>query len=248
MNAKTSDRGFLPLDAAAQALQDLYRVLNPADHHLETHLHCLCEHAVELIDDADMAGVTVLDEEGNASSATWTSGSVAEIDQLQYRSWEGPCIEAAESAKIVVADRNVAMERWPGFAAAAASYGVGSYLSIPLPPLEPGVRAGAVNVYGSSPDGFARSEVALLNLFTTAAGYAISSAERYRSAHQIVVQLEDALASRAVIDQAKGVLIAVHGVDADAAFAMLVDKSQRSNTKLRVVAEELLANMGIADT
>jgi AmiR/NasT family two-component response regulator len=51
--------------------------------------------------------------------------------------------------------------------------------------------------------------------------------------------------SRAVIDQAKGVLMAVHGVDADGAFAMLAETSQRSNTKVRVVAEELLASVRI---
>jgi AmiR/NasT family two-component response regulator len=48
-----------------------------------------------------------------------------------------------------------------------------------------------------------------------------------------------------VIDQAKGVLMAVHGVDADGAFAMLAETSQRSNTKVRVVAEELLASVRI---
>ena len=165
------------------------------------------------------------------------------VDELQYRSWAGPCIEAAESEQIVVADRTTASERWPGLASEARRFGVQSFLSIPLPALEPGVRAGAVNVYGSRADGFARSEVALMNLFTTAAGYAIGSTERYRGARQLALQLERALDSRAVIDQAKGVLMAVHGVDADGAFAMLVETSRRTNTKVRVVAEELLASV-----
>ena len=64
----------------------------------------------------------------------------------------------------------------------------------------------------------------------------------------MALQLERALDSRAVIDQAKGVLMAVHGVDADAAFAMLVDRSQRTNTKLRAVAEDLLASVRITET
>lgn len=245
--AATGDRWFPPLDATAQALQDLYLALNP-DEHVETYLNRLCEHVVELVEDADMAGVTVLDQEGSASTAALTSQAVAVIDELQYRSGVGPCLEAAESAEIVVADQNAAVERWPGFATEARTYGVASFLSIPLPPLEAGVGTGAVNVYGCRPDGFARSEVALMNLFTTAAGYAISSTERYRGAHQLALELERALESRAVIDQAKGVLMAVHGVDAVAAFEMLVEKSQRSNTKLWVVAEELLASVRITDT
>ncbi len=189
--------------------------------------------------------MTVLDEEGAASTAARTSREVVMVDELQYRSWAGPCIEAAESEQIVVADRKAASERWPGLASEARRFGVQSFLSIPLPALEPGVRAGAVNVYGSRADGFARSEVALMNLFTTAAGYAIGSTERYRGARQLALQLERALDSRAVIDQAKGVLMAVHGVDADGAFAMLVETSQRTNTKVRVVAEELLASVRI---
>lgn len=246
-SAATGDRWFPPLDATAQALQDLYLALNPAEH-VETYLNRLCQHVIELVEDADMAGVTVLDEEGSASTAALTSQAVAVIDELQYRSGAGPCLEAAESAEIVVADQNAAVDRWPGFASEARTYGVASFLSIPLPPLEAGVGTGAVNVYGCRPDGFARSEVALMNLFTTAAGYAISSTERYRGAHQLALELERALESRAVIDQAKGVLMAVHGVGAVAAFEMLVEKSQRSNTKLWVVAEELLAGVRITDT
>lgn len=246
-SAAGGDRWFPPLDAAAEALQDLYRALDPAEH-IEKYLRRLCEHAVELIEDADMAGVTVLDEEGTPSTAARTSREVAMVDELQYRSWEGPCVEAAESAEIVVADRVAASQRWPGLSSEARRFGVESFLSIPLPPLEPGVRAGAVNVYGSRADGFARSEVALMNLFTTAAGYAIGSTERYRGARQLASQLERALESRAVIDQAKGVLMAVHGVDADAAFAMLVDKSQRTNTKLWTVAEDLLASVRTVET
>jgi len=193
--------------------------------------------------------VTILGEEGTPSTAARTSREVALVDELQYRSGDGPCIEAAESSEIVVADRIAASERWPGLASEARRFGVQSFLSIPLPPLdEPGARPGAVNLYGSRSDGFARSEVALMNLFTTAAGYAIGSTERYRGARQLALQLEQALESRAVIDQAKGVLMAVHGVDADAAFEMLVDKSQRTNTKLRVVAEDLLASVRITET
>jgi len=134
-SAAVGDGWFPPLDAAAEALQDLYRVLNPAGH-IEKYLNRLCEHAVELIEDADMAGVTVLDEEGAASTAARTSREVAMVDELQYRSWEGPCIEAAESEQIVVADRTTASERWPGLVSEARRFGVQSFLSIPLPALE----------------------------------------------------------------------------------------------------------------
>ena len=244
-NAATGEQCPL-FGSAAEALEDLYQVANPTIH-VHTYLDQLCEHAVRLIGDAAMAGVTVLDLDGSAATVARTSAEVAVIDELQYRSGAGPCIEAARSVRIVVADEFTATERWPQFAAAAATYGVESFLSIPVPPFEPGMRAGALNVYGICPDGFATSELALMKLFTIAAGYAISTTERYRGASGLARGLGQILDSRAVIDQAKGVLMAVHGVDADDAFGMLVEKSQRSNKKLRIVAEELLASVRITD-
>ncbi|OYD60961.1 GAF and ANTAR domain-containing protein [Rhodococcus sp. OK302] len=241
-NPSNDNDWFPPLDAATQALQDLYRTLNPTDH-VETYLNKLCQHAVELVDDADMAGVTVFDRDGNPSTAALTSPTVRAIDELQYLAGVGPCLEAVEKFEVVVADQDAAAQRWPGLAAEAKTYGVVSFLSVPLPPLEMGVRTGAVNLYGTRSDGFARAEVALTNLFTTAAGYAIMSVERYRGARNFALQLERALDSRAVIDQAKGVLMAVHAVDSETAFRMLVETSQESNKKVRLVAEELLASL-----
>lgn len=243
--AVSGDEWFPPLDAAAEALQELYRALNPADH-VQTYLTRLCEHAVDLIEDADTAGVTVFDQGGAAMTAAATSQTVVVVDRIQYWSGSGPCIDAAGSEEIVAADQEAALARWPGFAAEAATFAVLSFLSIPLPPHESGPGA-VVNLYGSRFDGFARSEVALMKLFTTAAGFAIAETERYQGAREVALQLERALDSRSVIDQTKGVLRAVHGVDADAAFAMLVDKSQHRNRKLRVVAEELMDSVRIVE-
>ncbi|MBX9152100.1 ANTAR domain-containing protein [Rhodococcus qingshengii] len=80
-------------------------------------------------------------------------------------------------------------------------------------------------------------------MFATAAGHAIISLTRYRDTREDAIEFERALNSSAAIDQAKGILMAVHRVDADTAFHMLVRTSQLTNTKLRVVAEELLASI-----
>ncbi|MDV8070899.1 GAF and ANTAR domain-containing protein [Rhodococcus sp. IEGM 1366] len=229
-------------DATSRALQRLYESLDWAAD-LDAALTRLCEYAVELVADSDMAGVTLVDSDGNPYTAACTAPVVERIDTLQYLSGAGPCLEAAEGLDVVVAAHTDAVCRWPGFCAEARRYGVNSFLSVPLPSLPPGVRSGAVNLYSARCEGFRHSQAAVLTLFVTAAGYAITSGERYRDARHRVIQSERALDSRAVIDQAKGVLMAVHSIDADTAFASLVETSQRSNTKLYIVAEELLAGL-----
>ncbi|MEU7481976.1 ANTAR domain-containing protein, partial [Lentzea sp. NPDC042327] len=80
----------------------------------------------------------------------------------------------------------------------------------------------------------------LMRLFTTAASVTIASAQRWQRSRDHIDSLEKALASRAVIDQAKGVLMAVHSCSADEAFTMLVQRSQHENVKLRYIAKNLL--------
>ena len=229
-------------DETARALEGLYESLDRAVH-LDAALTRLCEYAVELVADSDMAGVTFVDTDGNPYTAACSAPAVERIDALQYLSGAGPCLDAAEGLDVVVAARADAVCRWPGFSAEARRYGVFSFLSVPLPSLPSGVRSGAVNLYSARCEGFRQSQAAVLTLFVTAGGYAIMSGERYRDACRRALQSERDLDARAVIDQAKGVLMAVHSIDADTAFASLVETSRRTNTKLYIVAEELLAGL-----
>jgi AmiR/NasT family two-component response regulator len=91
--------------------------------------------------------------------------------------------------------------------------------------------------------GFGALDTALLELYTTAAEAALRGARRYVTARETVGQLRTALTSRAVIDQAKGMLMAVHRVSEDEAFGMLVKLSQEQNLKLREVAERFVADV-----
>jgi AmiR/NasT family two-component response regulator len=102
---------------------------------------------------------------------------------------------------------------------------------------------GSLNAYGHDDGVFAPVDSSLLQLLTAAAVAAVGNARRYPRSQGLVQQLRAALVSRPVIEQAKGVLMAVHGVDADRAFAMLVDRSQRENVKLHEVARRFLTNL-----
>jgi GAF domain-containing protein len=174
-------------------------------------------------------------------TASATSEVVGDLDGDQYRIGDGPCLEAIRSGKIVRTAVSDATERWPHFARGAREAGFGSFLAAPLVADEQ--FSGAVNCYGRQDDGFAETEAQLLELYTAAVEAVLRVYHRYLRARDTAEHLRTALTSRAVIDQAKGMLMAIRQVDADDAFAVLVEQSQRENTKLREVAEQFVARV-----
>ncbi|WP_246098188.1 ANTAR domain-containing protein [Rhodococcus spelaei] len=102
-------------------------------------------------------------------------------------------------------------------------------------------------MFGYTDHGFGEVEEAMLELYTTAATGAIRSARRYRRAVAVIEQLRRALESRAVIDQAEGVIMAARGVDAAGAFVVLVEQSQHQNVKVRELAERIVGEMNSGD-
>lgn len=193
-----------PLEVAVQALREFCRTVESTDP-LESYLTMLCMHAVEVVADADMVGVSLINGDRIPRTVACTAQKVREIDDLQYQAWQGPCLEAAEGNEVAVADQDLACRRWPGFAAEARRYGVASFLSVPLPYLDGGsplgVHRGAVTAYSSLPDGFGKTQTAMMDLVALAAGYAIMIAECCRGVRTVAVELEQVLGSGAVVDQ-----------------------------------------------
>jgi GAF domain-containing protein len=233
------------LDEVAAALEGL-RTEIADEEPLPAVLQRLAETAVKGIADADAVSVTMLDDAGPRTAAT-TEELVVGIDRDQYDAGRGPALHAAHTRQPVRAAVREDEQRWPEFVASAQRSGVQAYLSVPL--LLDGASEsddellGALNVYSRTASAFDPFDERLMQLFTSGASAAISNARRWHHARQRVRHLEIALTSRAEIDQAKGVLMAVHGITADEAFARLVEQSQRQNTKLREVAHELLGSM-----
>ncbi|MBB5954169.1 GAF domain-containing protein [Saccharothrix tamanrassetensis] len=224
------------LDEASEALEELAGVL-AGEQSLSEVLQQLAESASRVIPDAENVSVTIVGPDG-ASTAAATDEKVISIDVDQYAAGDGPCLEASRTQRPVRVSVEGAREQWPEFAVAAERAGVRAYLSAPLV-VEDSVL-GALNLYSSEEWAFDPFDEALLRLFTTAASTSITGFRRYERSHQLVAHLERALESRAEIDQAKGVLMAAHGITASEAFQRLVDESQTHNTKLRVVARNLL--------
>ncbi|CCH32584.1 ANTAR domain-containing protein [Saccharothrix espanaensis DSM 44229] len=188
--------------------------------------------------------VTLLSDDGPVTGAT-TGREASEVDVAQYRAGEGPCLEAVRIGEVVRAVAAELPDRWPAFAEQAEGLGVAGYLSAPLCFDED--TPASLNLYSGHADGLRALDVALLELYTTAVEAALRNARRYLRAREQAAQLRQALASRAVIDQAKGIVMAVHRVSADEAFAMLAARSQRENVKLRDLAERFLEDLLAAD-
>jgi GAF domain-containing protein len=201
-------------------------------------LQAVCEQVVQVVPGADMASITLI-QDGDPRTAASSDRRARDIDDEQYKTGDGPCLRAAATGNITRIEVGTADELWPTFAASARAEGVGSFLAAPLP-VDDGVH-GAVNLFGFGDHGFANSDSKLLDLYVTVVVFGLRSLRRHAATVRQTGQLRQALATRAVIDQAKGILMAVHKVTADEAFGMLVRLSQDRNEKLNDVAAEFVA-------
>jgi GAF domain-containing protein len=227
------------LDEVRDALADLSQVLD-REEDLGRLLQRGVDQLVRAIPLAEMASVSVL--RGDAAETVASSDErVWAIDADQYAAGDGPCLEAARSGQIVRLSQEQAQERWPEFARSARAAGMASYLSAPLVIDEK--FAGALNLYSTQAHGFGDLDEALLRFYVTAATAAIANARRYAEARMLAENLGRALDSRAVIDQARGVLMALRGLSAQEAFDELARESQNTNTKLRDIAARVISGV-----
>jgi len=197
------------------------------------------EMAVEAIEGCDVAGLLLL--EGDAlSTPVHSDRAVADLDDLQRLSGEGPCVDAIAERRIVyVADlAEVANgSSWSLFARQATGEGLRSALALPL--TTNGI-VGSLNLYGRYPVAFGVLDRAKAVLLATLAGLALVSAHAHEDEVNLNAHLHDALSTREVIGQAQGILMERERITADHAFDILRRASQNLNRKLRDVARDLV--------
>lgn len=185
----------------------------------------------------DMASVTIING-GRPSTPIHTDPRAGDLDSAQYRSSRGPCLEAYNDQRVVREKISENADRWPEFSAAAQRAGVRSVLAVPL--VTSDRPLGALNLYSKSPGGYdeAAEETALL--FSEQAAVACANAEVYWRTYTLTEHLREALESRDVIGQAKGILMVRRGCTPEAAFEALRKVSQHRNIKLRDIAEQVV--------
>ena len=165
------------------------------------------------------------------------------MDTSQCDVGDGPCLTAARERRTVRIEVVPADERWPAFTEAARVAGVASSLSVPLELGDgdgDGEYGGGLNFYAPVPGGFSEEDEELAVAFALQASIVVSNAHAYWASFELTRHLTAAMVSRAIIEQAKGIVMATHRCSTDDAFDRLRRQSQVENRKLRSVATDLV--------
>jgi hypothetical protein len=197
--------------------------------------------AAELTDGAAACGIT-LRYDHHLLTVGSSDPRVEVLDETQYRSRTGPCLEAMATGRVVDSPDTRAEERWPEYTEVAREAGLRCSLGLPL--TLDGDTFGAMNLYGfEQAEAFGRAERRRAEVLAGHAAGTLRLASRQVRDAELMEQMERALRSRTTIDQAMGIIMAQQGCGADQAFALLRAQSQASGTRLRDVAALLVAQV-----
>ncbi len=223
-------------------MEELWRDLSQvvlADRSLDDVLGEVTDIAARGIPGAESTSITLVRGE-KAFTAAHTGEIALAADELQYERGYGPCMDAGRAGVVIRIDDMRSEQRYPDYTLRVVEVGVRSSLSMPLP--YQGSAIGALNIYSTRPQAFSsvESEEAATAV-AEAVAVAVANADAHDRLAEHARNMRLAMESRAVIEQAKGVLMAQRGVDAEQAFEILRQASQRSNRKLRDVAAGIVA-------
>lgn len=237
MNIRKSQIIAEAVTEAVTAIDVLARALHIEDARLQPTLDVIVANAAAAHPAAQDAGI-ILFTGGKLIPQATTGHAPQVLDLKQQEAGDGPCIECARKQTLIqVADTGDEM-RWPQFAATARACGVHSLLCMPLWVSER--TLGALTLYSPQTAAFSPGDTRLIGLFATLAALALHEAQR-------TDQLREAISSRDVIGQAKGILMERHRISGDAAFAALSRASQAANVKLIEVARHLAESGELLD-
>ena len=197
----------------------------------------VAELAKQTIAGAAEVSVTLLHDD-KVASVVFTGSLASQLDERQYQAGFGPCVDAALSGTTIAIENTADSPAYPDFARLARRHGITHTLSTGLPVQRRTI--GALNIYGTNEAAFDDTTRELATAFASYAAVALANADLYASTADLAANLQRALDSRAVIDQAKGILMRDHRISPDAAFDLLVQRSNAANRKLREIAQDIV--------
>jgi hypothetical protein len=222
----------------SSTLGSMSRALLTEDANLQAALRRIAQAGSALFPKCAGASITII-ETGLPSTVAATNEAALMLDESQYEVDDGPCLTAARTNLTIRIDDTAADDRWPNFATSANDVGVWSSLSLPLQIADESYRGG-LNLYGAEPMAFSESDEQVASAFADQATVLVANTRAYWAAFDMTKNLTIAMESRGVIDQARGILMERHRVDADTAFGILRERSQAENRKLREIAREIV--------
>lgn len=229
--------GLVPTPEARRArLGHLYELLTGAET-VEEFAEGLTRLAADHMDMRASCGLTAT-MEGRAVTVASSDALAADLDHIQYTLGEGPSVRAVATGQTVEVT-DLAGAPWPAWREAALGYGVRQVLCVPLTTRDGPL--GAVTVYSTTVTPFTDEDRDAAHTFAVHATGTLMVAMRLAQLAELTGHLENALESRGVIDQAKGVIIAENRCTPDEAFAILRTASQNRNVKIRDLAAEVVS-------
>jgi GAF domain-containing protein len=207
---------------------------------VEQFLHEMAVLAARLVEGGLSCGMTMRSN-GRPVTVACTDPVAAKVDEAQYELDDGPCLHAMRNGRLVRIEDTADKMRWPDFEAQAESRGIRSCLALPLS--AGGQPVGALNLYARAASAFGPAEARNAENFAEGASGALTLAVRLASQAALIEQLRSSLVSRAVIDQALGMVMARQRCTQARAFAILRSASQNSNVKLRDIASAIITSI-----
>jgi len=220
-------------EALGQAAQEMV-----TRHELPEVLQSLVDIARDSVPGIEHVGISIVHSDGRIQTLAATDDFVNQLDELQYRLDEGPCLDAIRHDSVVVVSRSELLSRWPRFMEEAAVLGLRSHMGLRLRTEEK--TLGGFNLYSTRADQIDPDAQHVARLFSSHAALALGT-----------FPLEDTitagLTSRQRIGQAVGILMQRYELDEDRAFAYLARAAQASHMPLRDVAEEVVSSANDAN-
>lgn len=191
---------------------------------------------------ASGAGVSVVDRQGDLKFITATSQPIIEIEQAQEGAQQGPCVTAFQTQKAMAIPDIADRPEWPVYTDTADRVGLRAVVGFPLS--YGGERLGAINVYNAEPRVWDDDDLDVLGVFADMATAYLARTSKLAEARQLADQLQRALDSRVIVEQAKGIVANQHDVTVDEAFEMLRTHSRSNRIRLSQLADAVV-NMGL---
>ncbi len=188
--------------------------------------------------DLSGAGVSVGDDDGRLRFVTCSSETLIDVERTQEAAQQGPCVDAYRSGAIVTSADLHGEPRWPAYRPVALRTGFGAVAAVPLSVAES--RIGSLDLYVTDERPWPQDLLEAASLFADMAASYLANASDLQRSERIREQLQHALDSRVIIEQAKGLIAGQHAVPVDTAFGLLRRHTRRHNARLHDVAHAVV--------
>jgi GAF domain-containing protein len=201
-------------------------------------LHVLTDRSVRLLD-VSAAGLLLADPRGELRVVAASSEAVRLLELFQIQNDQGPCLDCFRSAQpVTVADLSATAERWPRFAPAALQAGFAAVQALPMRLRDQVI--GALNLFRADPGAFSAADIRVGQALADVATISLLQERSMRRSDALNEQLQTALNSRVIIEQAKGKLAERLGLDMDQSFNLLRDFARARNLRLSDLSQAFI--------